>query len=298
MDYQLAELIDIKQNRVLLESFCASVGIASAIIDLKGEVLIGVRWQPICTDYHRVNAETCRRCIESDTELANELKQGKKFTLYRCKNGMTDAASPIIIEGRHVANAFVGQFLMAPPNPDFFRSQAAEFGFEEAAYMEALAKVPVVPEAKVIPIMEFMVSFAETVATMGLEKLRLKQVENELRKHREHLEEMVETRTAALKQSEAELRKKSLAVEQSPASVVITAPDGTIQYVNRRFCEVTGYTAAEAVGQNPRILKSGRTPPARSSSLRWGLAAQLPYHLPVDRVVDVDFAAVADLLVE
>ncbi len=53
------------------------------------------------------------------------------------------------------------------------------------------------------------------------------------------------------------LLKLSRAVENSPASVVITDKDGTIEYVNRKFTEVTGYTAAEAIGKNPRILKSG-----------------------------------------
>jgi len=62
------------------------------------------------------------------------------------------------------------------------------------------------------------------------------------------------------KQAEEELKKLSQAVEQSPASVVITDLRGTIQYVNPKFCEVTGYTVAEAIGQNPRILKSGHTP--------------------------------------
>ena len=63
------------------------------------------------------------------------------------------------------------------------------------------------------------------------------------------------------KQAEEELRKLSQAVEQSPASVVITDLKGTIEYVNSKFCEVTGYTFEEAIGQNPRILKSGNTPP-------------------------------------
>ena len=63
------------------------------------------------------------------------------------------------------------------------------------------------------------------------------------------------------KQAEEELKKLSQAVEQSPASVVITDLKGTIEYVNRKFCEVTGYSFEEAIGQNPRILKSDRTPP-------------------------------------
>jgi diguanylate cyclase (GGDEF)-like protein/PAS domain S-box-containing protein len=60
---------------------------------------------------------------------------------------------------------------------------------------------------------------------------------------------------------EMELRKLSLAVEQSPASIVITDLDGKIEYVNPRFTQITGYSFEEAIGKNPRILKSGKTPP-------------------------------------
>jgi len=52
-------------------------------------------------------------------------------------------------------------------------------------------------------------------------------------------------------------RKLSHAVEQSPVSVVITDKAGRIEYVNRKFTSVTGYTPAEVLGKNPRILKSG-----------------------------------------
>jgi PAS domain S-box-containing protein len=57
-----------------------------------------------------------------------------------------------------------------------------------------------------------------------------------------------------------EIRKLSVAVEQNPASVVITDVDGKIEYVNTTFTKVTGYTLEEAVGRNPRILKSGKNP--------------------------------------
>ncbi len=62
------------------------------------------------------------------------------------------------------------------------------------------------------------------------------------------------------KLAENQLRKLSVAVEQSPAIVVMTDPLGNIEYVNPMFTEVTGYSADEARGQNPRILKSGLMP--------------------------------------
>ena len=61
-------------------------------------------------------------------------------------------------------------------------------------------------------------------------------------------------------QAEEELRKLSRAVEQSPASVVITDAEGTIEYVNEKFTELTGYSVEEAIGKNPNVLKSNLTP--------------------------------------
>jgi hypothetical protein len=58
--------------------------------------------------------------------------------------------------------------------------------------------------------------------------------------------------------AEAEARKLAAGIMQSPASVVITDKFGTIEFVNPRFTEVTGYDPHEAIGNNPRILKSGK----------------------------------------
>ena len=57
-----------------------------------------------------------------------------------------------------------------------------------------------------------------------------------------------------------DVHKLSRAVEQSPSSIVITDTRGTIEYVNPKFTEVTGYRTDEVIGKNPRILKSGETP--------------------------------------
>ena len=61
------------------------------------------------------------------------------------------------------------------------------------------------------------------------------------------------------KRIEEQLRKLSRAVEQSPASIVITDMHGAIEYVNPKFSEISGYSFEEVRGKNPSILKSGET---------------------------------------
>jgi len=82
---------------------------------------------------------------------------------------------------------------------------------------------------------------------------------------------------AALRLSEETGRKLSTAVEQSPASVVITNADGIIEYVNQKFVQKTGYSVAEALGQNPRILKSGLMPESIYANLWSTITAGLEW---------------------
>ncbi|WP_200236461.1 PAS domain S-box protein [Lamprobacter modestohalophilus] len=67
---------------------------------------------------------------------------------------------------------------------------------------------------------------------------------------------------SAEKASQAQIRKLSTVVEQSPNSVVITDLETRIEYVNDAFVQKTGYSRSKVIGQTPQILKSGRTPPA------------------------------------
>ena len=69
------------------------------------------------------------------------------------------------------------------------------------------------------------------------------------------------------RRTEDALRKLSRAVEQSSVAIVITDTRGNIEYVNPKFTQITGYPLAEAVGRNPRILKSGETSPEEYARL-------------------------------
>jgi two-component system sensor histidine kinase/response regulator len=78
-------------------------------------------------------------------------------------------------------------------------------------------------------------------------------------------------------QTEMELRKLSMAVEQSPESIVITNTDAQIEYVNDTFLRVTGFTREEVMGRNSRMLQSGATPRASYDNLWAALGRGEPW---------------------
>jgi len=78
---------------------------------------------------------------------------------------------------------------------------------------------------------------------------------------------------SARKAAELTLRKLSRAVEESPESIAITNLDAEIEYVNESFVRKSGYRTAELLGQNPRILQSGKTPRSTYEDM-WATLAQ------------------------
>ena len=74
------------------------------------------------------------------------------------------------------------------------------------------------------------------------------------------------------------LRLFSQAVEQSASTIVITDQEGKILYVNRKFSQVTGYSAQEAVGRTPSMLKSGRQAPELYRELWETITAGREWH--------------------
>nr|WP_320017241.1 response regulator [uncultured Desulfobacter sp.] len=260
-EFSLTEVLDIAQLKPVLENFGSVMGIASAIADLEGNILISARWQRICADFHRVDARTCSLCVESDTKLAANLKEGKPFSIYHCKNGLTDAASPIIIEGRHIANLFVGQFFTEAPDKNYFKQQAHKFNFNVADYLRALDKVPIISQEKLLAILGFLTEFANIVACLGLERIKAKKAEKiasaqvknaekaqkKLLHYKAHLESLVKDRTERLEESE---NYTHLILQSMAEGVFVTDTKGRCTYANEAAQKMLGYEIKELVDHN------------------------------------------------
>ena len=270
------QLVRREQLQDLFVGFCESVGIAAAIIDLEGVILAAARWQRVCTDFHRVNERSCANCIESDTGLALKLEDGADFTMYKCKNGMTDCAAPIIIDGHHVANVFIGQFHLQKPDPVFFRSQAAEFGFDADRYLAAVEAAPVMDEAKLPHILGYLARFARLIGSFAVQQRRAELADKvsvarseELRRERlaavslaedaesargkladyqTGLEALVEERTRELEKTAAEVRESEKRLrgilETSPVCIAFSTK-GIIHFANSLFVDIFGAKVGE-----------------------------------------------------
>ncbi len=87
--------------------------------------------------------------------------------------------------------------------------------------------------------------------------------ESEARARAQDSAKRVGTALTREKYSSASQRQRLLmhALEQSPATIIVTDAEGKIVYANPKFVATTGYSTEEVIGQNPRLLKSGETSP-------------------------------------
>ncbi len=268
------DLLNVKDLQTLLSHFCDAVGVASAISDLKGNLLAFANFRRACTQFHRVGEVSSQRCAESDSILGSRLGEGQDFTIYKCKNGLTDAASPLIIDGKHVANILIGQFHLQEPDMEFFRRQAREHGYDEEDYLAAIREVPMMSEDRLPSILGFLSGFAKIVGSLTLDRIRASQAaedqkrraeelrrsqaaalslaedaelaRSEIARYRDHLEQLVKDRTEELRHSE---ERNRLILESAGEGIIGVNEQCRITFVNPAASRILGYTAEEFLGQ-------------------------------------------------
>ena len=210
----ILDFIDFEKVDLLLEGFNKSTGFVTAILDLDGNILSKSGWRQVCTEFHRINPETSKKCTISDTVLASKMNEGEKYHFYKCMNGLVDVAVPVVINGEHVANLFSGQFFFEEPDLSFFKNQAREFEFEERSYLEAIKKVPVVSQEKVKTAMDFLLNMTQLISHLTFQKLEQTMLINAVQKNDQIFK---------------------LFVEYSPASIAMFDNQMRYMVVSRRF---------------------------------------------------------------
>lgn len=212
--YQLSQLVDLTELQGLMEAFYRATGINHALLDLDGQILTSVGWQTLCRRFHHTHPVSCKRCLVNKP-VVWKCVDNQPYVGHRCRNGLFDYATPVVIDGEHVANIFTGQLLHQPPDLTRFRKQAREFGFDEDAYLDAVKQVTIIPELRLPDIMAFLVCLAQLLGTNGLIRRRQLEAENDLLALNTALTERVEERTAELSDKNRLLVLKEEKLRQS-----------------------------------------------------------------------------------
>ncbi len=244
LDHKLSELVDAQSLQTMMDDFSAITSIPMALLGVDGTVVVGAGWQDVCTKFHRVHPETCAHCVESDTVLTAGIPEGEA-RLYECKNGMWDACTPIVVGDRHIANLFTGQFFFddEPVDLEFFRRQAARYGFDEEAYLAAVQAVPRLSRETVATGLRFLTRLSSMISQLSYSNLERCRVEEELR--------------VAL-QGETELSDR-LAAEQGTLRAIMgntqthlayLDPDFNVVAVNAAYAAGSGKSEDELLGKN------------------------------------------------
>ena len=286
MDYSLKELLDVPKLRKLLDSLDEIHCMPSAIIDIEGNILTATGWQDICTNFHRATPYTERMCLESDRTIGARLGNASQRIVYRCPMGLTETAKPIIIDGKHLGNVFIGQLITGTPDEEYFIKQARQYGFDEGEYLEALRKVPIFHEDKLHKNLTFIHSLAQILAEQGLQHKQQCAAEETARKSEEALQaltdtlqeqyeelqvneeslreqndelmafeetlrvQIIEYETSQKQLKESEERFRSLMVNIPNVAVQGYTLDGTVIFWNRASELLYGYNAEEALHSN------------------------------------------------
>ncbi len=243
-EFALADLLDIQELQPMMEEFYRLTNIGIGILDIKGNILVGVGWQEVCTMFHRAYPKSAKNCIESDILFSRGISSGK-FMAYHCKNNMWNIMTPIEIDGIHLGNICLGQFFYEDESPDLelFRKQAHKFGFDEDEYLAAIEKVPRLSKEKVNSTMAFYSRLAGLIATTSYDKL--------------HLLKVLKQKEATFKQLEESEELLSLFMRHSPVYAYIkevTSTESRVLKASENFVEMIGIPGSEMVDKKMEEL--------------------------------------------
>lgn len=193
--YAIADLVDLAELKQLFQGFSEATGFTIGFLDHPGlNVLIATGWLDICTQFHRANPRSICGCLKSNRHLLGQLSRPLQTNIEKCEHGLVDCATPIIIKGRHIASLATGQLLLAQPDRERFRRQAAAYDYDEKAYLAALEQVKVVDEGQLQRVTAFLGTLAQMISEKGYVNLLLKEKAGRLQaeiEERERLEEEV-----------------------------------------------------------------------------------------------------------
>jgi len=187
--------------------------------------------------------EICYDIIKHlDIDFEQYYKNRDEYTTdgaYICPHsGLWELSAHIFVGQKHIASWLFGQVRNEGQTEEAMKLLADKLGIDEDIFIKKfknVSKMPLEQLEKISNVLEELTNQLSATALQNIQQARFITTE---------------------RNRNEELRRLSAAINQVSDSVVITNADGDIEYVNPGFEKITGYTKKEAIGQNPRVLKS------------------------------------------
>jgi PAS domain S-box-containing protein len=214
----LKDAFDIPEIQRLMDDLFRLTGIGASMVDARGGLLVTTGMQEICERFHRAHPGTARKCAESDRAICEDLAPGT-YKVHQCGNNLRDAVTPLLVDGKHLGNLFLGQFLYddEPRDHALFRDQARLYGFDQEQYLAAYDRVPRLSRETVATVMALYLNIAGMLSRLSFGGIRLART----------LEERGQL-TASLWESEEKFR----VLVESASEGILVVQDERITYAN------------------------------------------------------------------
>ncbi|HOP41475.1 MAG TPA: PocR ligand-binding domain-containing protein, partial [Geobacteraceae bacterium] len=170
---QILDLIEKDVLEEIVRDFTKATRVASVLVDLNGQPITREHnFTRLCKDFCRSTPQGRAQCYASDRFGGEEGKKIGKPFIYKCLNaGLMDSATPIVVEGYHVATLVMGQVLTKPLSIEEAVDAAERIGIEDVGeFIKALQKVPVMSYERLQSVVKLMNTIAKTISSLAMQK--------------------------------------------------------------------------------------------------------------------------------
>jgi ligand-binding sensor protein/sugar diacid utilization regulator/GAF domain-containing protein len=191
--WKLTDLISVETLQSIQDTFAQAFGLPTVIIDTAGVNATAITHRlAFCEDLTRASPVSGPRCADCDACAMRDAAAASRPAIFRCWNGLYDAAIPIAPKGQVLGYFLCGQVLTSAPDPAPYAATAKEIGVDPGEYVAALGDVKVVPYEQYAASVQSMHVLAEMIAEQAAASIDSLHMLEEARRAKEATARLVE----------------------------------------------------------------------------------------------------------